>query len=540
MKTSRLFAVALCAMVLALEPVGAATGTAVPQLAAFDTEMNAFMQRWQVPGASLAVVRQGRLVFARGYGVADRSTGELVQPDALFRIASLTKPITATAVMQLVERGLLSLDTAVFPYLARGTPADPRLNRITVRHLLQHSGGWDNGEGADPAFQPQQVVREMGVDSPPDADTLVRWLLKQPLQFDPGTREGETNVDYVLLGEVLAKATGQRYEDAVRTMLLASGTTRIRLGASLPQGRLAGEVVYHMPAGSPLVPSAFSSLPGPVPAPYGGFTLELGAAAGGWVGSAIDLVAFGAALDGAPGRSDLLGAPALAEMMRKPAFAPAGATEWYGLGWNIVGGVHRRAVGDAPGMGAVLVIAADGTIWAALLNLGALDDTTMVDELDQALVRAYLATSSWPATDAFADLHDQGPIAGCYGRPTLLGTQLCLPAVDVPGSGRYTAVLQLTDAARYTFELTGALPALGDSDTTATFDPSLGSLRLPRVLLPMPGAAPAAYQATLDQVPGVPTLQFRLRDAVPLVAGRLGADLPRAGAQSSRPAPPVR
>lgn len=500
-----------------LQAAGAATGTAVPELAAFDTEMQAFMQRWQVPGATLAVARQGRLVLARGYGVADRSTGEPVQPDALFRSASISKAVTATAVMQLVELGLLSLDMPVFPYLARGTPVDARMNRITVRHLLQHSGGWDSEQSFDPIVNPVPVAQEMGVASPPDPDTLLRWLLRQPLQFEPGTREGETNVGYVVLGEVVAQATGQRYEDHVRTMLLAAGNTRMRIGASLPAGRLPGEVVYHVPEGTPLVPSVFSSVPGLVPVPYGGLAVELAAAAAGWVGSAIDLVAFGTAVDGDSRRAEVLSAGSLAEMMRKPGYAPPTATAWYGLGWNVLAGGHRRAIGDAPGMGSLLVVNADGTTWAALLNQGPmLDGDHMIDDLEQSLGRAHSAVTTWPTGDAFAALHDQGPIPGCYGHPTLIVGWLCLPEVEVPGSGRYTATLLLSEPSTYTFTLSSAVAALGSATTLATFDAAQGLLTLPRVLLPRAGAAPAAYSATLGQVPGVPTLQLRLLDAAPL------------------------
>lgn len=83
------------------------TGLAVESLAAYDRAMLDLMAKWSLPGGALAVVKGDRLVLARGYGFADREADRPVQPDSLFRIASLSKPITATAILQLVEQGRL-------------------------------------------------------------------------------------------------------------------------------------------------------------------------------------------------------------------------------------------------------------------------------------------------------------------------------------------------------------------------------------------------------------------------------------------------
>ncbi|SDX25827.1 N-acyl-D-amino-acid deacylase [Nitrosomonas oligotropha] len=121
-------------------PVFSATGIAHSDMESFDTVIPALMSRWNIPGAAVAVMKEGRLIFARGYGYADKSKNELVMPDSLFRIASISKPITATCVMRLVEQGRISLDTKVFPFLDLGVPSDTRINQITVRNLLEHTG----------------------------------------------------------------------------------------------------------------------------------------------------------------------------------------------------------------------------------------------------------------------------------------------------------------------------------------------------------------------------------------------------------------
>jgi len=128
---------------------GQPTGPVMPKLAAYDDLMTSFLREHKPPGAALAVAYHGRLVYARGFGHADLEKREAVRPASLFRIASVSKPFTATAVMHLVEQGTLHLDERVFPllklqpHLERGARLDPRWHEITVRHCLQHTGGWN-------------------------------------------------------------------------------------------------------------------------------------------------------------------------------------------------------------------------------------------------------------------------------------------------------------------------------------------------------------------------------------------------------------
>ncbi|MEJ1938507.1 serine hydrolase domain-containing protein, partial [Nostoc sp. NIES-2111] len=114
------------------------TGPFVPELASLDRAISSLLAKYSIPGAAAALAKDGRLLYARGFGTADLASQEPVQPDSLFRIASLSKPITAIAVLQLVENSKISLDTRVLPFLGRTAAADPRYADITVRHLLQH------------------------------------------------------------------------------------------------------------------------------------------------------------------------------------------------------------------------------------------------------------------------------------------------------------------------------------------------------------------------------------------------------------------
>ena len=153
---------------------GQVTGPVMPKLAAYDDLMTAFMREHRPPGAALAVAYHGRLVYARGFGHADLEKHEPVRPASLFRIASVSKPFTATAVMHLVEQGKLQLDERVFPilklqpHLERGARLDPRWHDITVRHCLQHTAGWNRDKSFDPmsAETAEQVAKALRVPLP--------------------------------------------------------------------------------------------------------------------------------------------------------------------------------------------------------------------------------------------------------------------------------------------------------------------------------------------------------------------------------------
>jgi CubicO group peptidase (beta-lactamase class C family) len=108
------------------------TGQAVPALAGLDHVMSALMPKWHLPGGQLAVAKDGRLVFNRGYGLADVEGNVPVPPEALFRIASVTKPITAVAILTLVDAGTLALDDKAFPCSdLRPPPTPPAIHAWT-------------------------------------------------------------------------------------------------------------------------------------------------------------------------------------------------------------------------------------------------------------------------------------------------------------------------------------------------------------------------------------------------------------------------
>ncbi len=402
---------------------GCATTVKTPQKSSwaepFDREIESFMAARGVPGGALAVVKDCRLVYARGYGFADRAKNLPVQADSLFRIASISKSITGVAVLKLVEDGKLALDEKVFPLLGI-QPAvqsfvdpEPRLRQITIRQLLQHTGGWDRDKSFDPMFRSDRIARANLTPPPASSKDVIRYMLSRQLDFDPGARYAYSNFGYCVLGRVIAKVTGRTYEQFVQEKILAPiGIRRMRIGASLDGKQAAGEVRYY-PNDTAETDNVFPGEPRRVPWPYGGFHLEAMDAHGGWLASAVDLARFAAALDD-PAHSPLLKPESFTTMYAPPA-PPAsrradGTVEssFYGCGWMVRPvGTEGRAncwhSGSLPGTNTLLVRLANGLSWAVLFNQRSEDKKLPDDAIDASLHRAAKAVRDWPDQDLFSE-----------------------------------------------------------------------------------------------------------------------------------------
>jgi N-acyl-D-amino-acid deacylase len=359
------------------------TGKEIPGLVNFDQLMRTTIEENRVPGGSLAITRNGKLIYARGFGYANREQREPVQPLSLFRIASITKPITATAVLQLVEQGRLRLDQKVFElleipaYIAPDIKPDARLGDITVLHCLQHTGGWDREKSEDPMFEPLKIARALNIDPPPGPRDIIRYVRGQPLDFSPGERFVYANVDYNILGRIIEELSGKSYEAYIHGHVLEPLNIRaMRLGHTLPELRAPGEVNYY--ARQKREPAVFAKLLDQVvPEQYGGFNLEAMDSHGAWLGSAVDLVRFAASFDD-PSKSPLLKASTIETMWARPTGA-AGldkdgtpAAKFYGCGWVVrpegVGGGSAVHSGALTGTSTLLIHRNDGINIAVLFN----------------------------------------------------------------------------------------------------------------------------------------------------------------------------
>lgn len=271
-----------------------ATGAEVPELAAVEDVFRRFLLERAVPAATLAVVHDGKLVLERGYGYLDRESTRPVPPETPFRIASLSKPVTAAAVRKLASQGKLDLEAKVVNLLEmkppEGRELDPRWGRITVEHLLNHRGGWDRDQAFDPMFRAVEIAKELGTEPPATARDVLHYMAGQPLQFEPGERRAYSNFGYSVLGRLIEETSGMTYLDYVKQEVLdpisASG---MAVGRSLPADRDGREPFYS--DGTRLV-NVFHPQQGEVPAPDGGFYLEAMDSHGGLVSAAIGYARF--------------------------------------------------------------------------------------------------------------------------------------------------------------------------------------------------------------------------------------------------------
>jgi len=400
-----------------LAPQNVSTGEVVPELKSFDAMMHDFLSVHKVPGAAIAVTDHSRLVFARGYGYADLKTMQKVAPDSLFRIASISKPITAIAILQLVDQGKLSLDAKVFDILdfnaditAAGDKFEKKLQEISIEHLLQHRGGWDRDVSFDAMFQSLKFARELNVPAPARPDDIIRRMLTQPLDFNPGERYAYSNFGYCLLGRVIERLSGQAYEHFVQSsVLLPLGIKDMKIGATRIEGRAEREVRYYQPGYGK---SVFETDLGTrSPSPYGAWHLEAMDSHGGWLASAVDLAKIAAALDDST-TSPLLTPNSWSLMHARPPGLAGQDSEgkpketYYSLGWfnrdleN--GGVNHWHSGSLDGTATILIRRSDGRNFVALLNSRSSPSAEHLGrEIDKLLHLAANAVDKWPASDRF-------------------------------------------------------------------------------------------------------------------------------------------
>ena len=392
------------------------TGTHNPRLATLDHLMQSFIDDHNVPGAALAVTRGPRLVYARGFGYADVEERIPVQPVSLFRIASISKPFTAVAILHLAAGGRLRLTDRVRdliklkPLQEDGLREDPRLKKVTILQLLRHTGGWDRAQSFDPMFRPIVIARACHVRPPAGQTQIIRYMFGRPLDFDPGVRYAYSNFGYCLLGEVIREVTQQPYEKYVQEQILRPlGIHGMRLGHTLTQA--PGEVRYY-DMQRRTAPAVVGNIGRQVPLPYGAWFLEAMDSHGGWIASAIDLVRFARAFND-PNRCPVLGRPGIATMFSRPpglaGFQSDGSPRdgYYGCGWQVrtvdrPGRFSSWHAGSLAGTSTLLVRRFDGFNWAVLFNSQTgVGGKLLSGIIDPLIHHAVDSVRAWPAHDLF-------------------------------------------------------------------------------------------------------------------------------------------
>jgi len=377
----RLFVTVMIVMASAALPAAAQqrvwteTGEPVEGWAFVNEGLRDYMETWAVPGAVLSLSVEGRLVFARGY-TWDAPEVDPVQPDSLFRIASMSKPITSVAIHQLIERGLLSYDTRLVDVLELqpipGLAPDPWLDEVTVDHLLYHTGGWDRDLSYDPMFLDGLIAASLGVDLPISKYDIATYMTGQPMQFQPGARIAYSNYGYCLLGLIIEEITGRDYSEWVaENVFQPIGVGRPRRGHTAIHERAPGEVRYHGTGGED---------------PYR-WNIENMDAHGGWVLSGPDYSRFLSSVFDDFDNSPLLTRQSIENMVE----VNNATSEYYGRGWSVLQEDGRMVYGhqgSLPGTLTSAQWASPGISTVAMINTRKdmanleLEDPTVLPEHD--------------------------------------------------------------------------------------------------------------------------------------------------------------
>lgn len=380
------------------------TGDDVPELADFDQAMTEHIQRCDIPNAALAVVKDGRLVAARAYTYAPDGW-PIAQPDSLFRIASMSKPLCSTAMHQLAERGALDLDDLIISYPNLDGWNDSRAQDITLRYLLQHRGGWNRNTTFDPVFLYDVPIADaLQIPLPIGIWDIITFMKGRNLQFTPGTQQVYSNLGFIIDARVIEAADGRPYEQVIRQDVLAPiGLYRPRI--SEWTGDRPVEVSYL--DGLHARPTSVMSDDQPVLDGYcyGGYNHDNGEAAGAWIFSAPDYARFLSSFD------DLDHAPLLPRARIEEMWAP-------GLG-NWPDGVFYLASGWLAarfGGGASWAAGHDGSLFgAATIGLKMQNNVTFVVfmnmrdpgelyepyQIINPMIALALTHNTWPDGDQF-------------------------------------------------------------------------------------------------------------------------------------------
>lgn len=266
--------------------------TAEANFANIDSAIQELMETNNAPSMQLAITKGEKLVYQAHYGTADLSNTEQVTDESVYRIASVSKVVTAIAILKMKDDGLLDFDDTVFGGNGiLGTdfgnpPYKTNIENITVRHLLDHTSGFTNNPN-DPFFVNYDWSLQELIDDVIDNRNLATV---------PGQTYYYSNFGYCMLGRIIEKLSGMTYENYVKQKILAPlGIQEMNIGKNGMENKLPNEVEYT-------VQEAFSAY---------AYNIERIDALGGWTASATDLTKFLIGIDRQAGVSDIVSPAAM-------------------------------------------------------------------------------------------------------------------------------------------------------------------------------------------------------------------------------------
>ncbi len=359
-----------------------------------------FMDRWEIKGASFAVMKDGKLLYSKGFGIADSASGDSVNVGNIFRIASLSKLITATGIMKLWEDGKLSLDQKVFGEKGILNDSafldikDPRIREITVEHLLRHQGGFSTRAG-DPLFCMPAIARSRHIDHPMTVDDMVQFAASTRLRFRPGAGNAYSNLGYVVLGKVIEKVSGMPYETYIQDSILKPiGCYDMHIGYSEADKHYPNEVHYYEPSDAEPV-ECYDGSGRMVPRSYGGSDLQILGSAGGWVASPTELMKFITAIDPNDSKPNILKPATIAYMTERD-------TRKFPIGWmRTTAHNDWSRTGSLAGSSAMLKRQSNGYTWVFITNTSSWSGSRFPNKIGAMIRTALNNVKDWPDRDLF-------------------------------------------------------------------------------------------------------------------------------------------
>lgn len=346
------------------------------ELSAMEDRVKSYIQRYNVPGISFAITKDGALVYNQAFGFADLKEREPLTRQHKFRIASLSKPITSVCIFKLFELGKLDCSDKVFG--KTGLLADrfkkvkksSYLEKITIDNLLTHKvGGWGN-DVDDPMFSNNKM----------DHDELIYWTLEnRKLRKPPGENYKYSNFGYCLLGRVIEEITKKSYQDAVEELVFQPcGMTSCELTGNTLEERKPNEVIY-------LDQNGYN--------PYG-FNFRRMDSHGGWISTSQDLARFLVHVDGFQTKIDILKPETIKIMTNSNS-------NGYAMGWCVNNYNNWWHAGSLQGSLSFMVRANSGLCMVALINTRQVN-SSMEENLDKLTWDMVGQIKKWPSIDLFS------------------------------------------------------------------------------------------------------------------------------------------
>ena len=343
--------------------------SAQPELHAMDSIMQRYLKRWDIHGAQLAISRHDSLLYARGFGYADKDRQIPMEPSYIMRMASVSKLVTATGIMKLRDMGKIRLSDKVFgpkgilnDTFYVNSIRDKRYFDITVEQLLRHKAGFTNYAG-DAIFSTRYIMQQNHLTTPPDHRTLLRIVLRRHLGYTPGTAQRYCNIGYTLLSLIIEKRTGMSYENFMqRYVLNPAGCYDFHIAGNYLKDRRKNETVYYMHSSSVPVPE-FNNSGRMVVRCYGENDITTALGAGAWVASAAELCRLVASIDGDRTVPDVISPQAVKLMTQEMP------DHQFSLGWNFT--PRNRPwirTGSLVGTSALVLRYPDGECWVFITN----------------------------------------------------------------------------------------------------------------------------------------------------------------------------